>query len=58
MSHGSLDHPAVIAPSSQLVGNDVLPWATRIGDLPVERLDAWLASLAAPIASHQHSDRD
>ena len=58
LAHGTLDDPTIVAPTSQLVGDSLLPWSTCVVDLPVEPLSGWLASLSTPVVSRQHGDRD
>lgn len=58
VTHGTLDDPKIVRPTTQLAGGAVLPWSEAVGTLPVHRLEDWLASLPAPITSHQHPDRD
>ncbi len=58
VAHGTLDDPSIMAPTTQLVGDGALPWSGSVADLPVERLDDWLAQLPDALTSRQHPDRD
>lgn len=59
VSHGSLDEPALIAPTERLSSETVLGWSEHVGELPIESLADWLASMApASIVNHQQPDHD
>ncbi|WP_245572815.1 GFA family protein [Lichenihabitans psoromatis] len=56
---GSFDDPTLIAPTSRLGLEAVLPWSETIGTLPIEATSAWLAGTAhEPVINHQHPDHD
>ena len=59
VSHGSLDDPAAVVPTTRLGSETVLAWSEAVGTIPIQSAADWLASLGpTPVANHQHPDHD
>ena len=56
---GSLDDPALFAPTDQLGIEALLPWISALSILPGQRTDDWLAAAKIDdVGNHQHPDRE
>ena len=59
LSHGALDDPGAIVPTSRLASETVLPWSEAVGAIPIQPVAEWLATLGpVTVTHHQHPDHD